>query len=134
MLVKSADRLARSTVDLLSIVERIKGKGAAVRFVDTPSLDTDSAHGSFMLTIFGAVAEFERATIRECQAEGIAAAKAKGRYRCELKLTAAQIIEARVRIASGASKAAAARELGVSRQTLYTALAGDGVYGTQEAA
>lgn len=134
VLVKSADRLARSTVDLLGIVERIKGKGTAVRFVDTPSLDTDSAQGSFMLTILGAVAELERAMIRERQAEGIAMAKAKGKYRREPKLTVDQVIEARARIASGASKAAVARELGVSRQTLYSALAGDGAYGAQAAA
>ena len=127
--VQSADRLARSTVDLLGLVEQFKTKGVEVQFVNTPTLNTDSPQGTFMLTILGAVAELERATIRERQAEGIALAKARGVYKGRTKaLTPEQVEEARERVAAGVPKAVVAREAGVSRQTLYDALAGRGVY------
>ncbi|MFP3354444.1 recombinase family protein, partial [Pseudoalteromonas sp. SIMBA_153] len=63
--VKSPDRLSRSTTDLLSLVEELKGKGVAVEFVDSPELNTDTPQGEFMLTILAAVAQLETATIRE---------------------------------------------------------------------
>lgn len=127
--VKSPDRLARSTVDLLAILDELTSKGVAVEFVDAPQLNTASAQGRFMLTILGAVAELERATIRERQAEGIAAAKARGVYKGRTRaLTPEQIAEARERVAAGVPKAQVARSLDVSRQTLYDALAGRGVY------
>lgn len=126
--VKSPDRLARSTMDLLAIIEELRAKGVQLEFVDNPSLNTGTPQGTFMLTILGAVAELERATILERQAEGIAIAKAKGVYERGPKLSAEQVQEARERIAAGVPKAKVARELGVSRQTLYTALAGAGRY------
>ncbi|HJF11680.1 recombinase family protein [Corynebacterium falsenii] len=126
--VKSPDRLARSTTDLLAFIEKMTGKGVGVEFVDNASLNTDSPQGRFMLTILGAVAELERATIRERQAEGIAIAKRKGVYQRGTKITPDQISEARERIAAGVPKAQVARDLGVSRQTLYDALAGTGAY------
>lgn len=78
--VTSADRLARSTRDLLAIVEELKGRGVAVEFLDNPALNTDTPNGQFMLTILGAVAQLERSVIRERQMEGIALAKAEGKY------------------------------------------------------
>ena len=128
VLVKSPDRLARSTTDLLGLLEELKAKGVQVRFVDTPQLSTDTPQGKFMLTILGAVAELERATIRERQAEGIALAKAKGVYDRGPKLSAGQVQSARQQVADGVPKARVARELGVSRQTLYDALEGRGRY------
>lgn len=126
--VKSPDRLSRSTIDLLNIIEELKTKGVAVEFVDNPQLNTDDKMGSFMLTILAAVAEMERATIRERQAEGIILAKERGVYDRGPKLTPEQITEARGRVNLGVPKAVVARELGVSRTTLYTALAGKGRY------
>jgi DNA invertase Pin-like site-specific DNA recombinase len=71
----------------------------------------------------GAFAEFERSLIRERQREGIAIAKEKGLYRGRKpKLNAEQIEEARARVASGVPKARVAREMGVSRMTLYAVL------------
>lgn len=128
VLVKSPDRLARSTTDLLVLLEELKAKGVQVRFVDTPQLSTDTPQGKFMLTILGAVAELERATIRERQAEGIDLAKAKGVYDRGPKLSAGQVQAARQQVADGVPKARVARELGVSRQTLYDALEGRGRY------
>lgn len=126
--VKSADRLARSTVDLLALVERLRTNGIEIEFVDNPALNTDTAQGEFMLTILAAVAQLERAMIRERQAEGIAIAKAKGVYDRKPKLTAEQIEDARAKVAMDVPKAVIARSLGVSRATLYAALAGTGRY------
>jgi DNA invertase Pin-like site-specific DNA recombinase len=126
--VKSPDRLARSTTDLLSLVEQLRTKGVAVEFVDNPALNTDTPQGEFMLTILAAVAQLERATIRERQAEGIAIAKRNGVYDRGPKLTPEQIAAARQRAYSGVPKARVARDLGVSRQTLYAALSGTGKY------
>lgn len=126
--VKSPDRLARSTRDLLGMIEEFKAKGVGVEFVDNPALNTDTPQGEFMMTILAAVAQLERAVIRERQAEGIAIAKTKGVYEREPKLTAEQIEEARERIALKVPKAVVARDLGVSRATLYNALSGDGAY------
>lgn len=126
---KSPDRLARSTVDLLAILDELAAKGVAVEFVDAPQLNTGTPQGRFMLTILGAVAELERTTIRERQAEGIAVAKAKGVYKGRARsLTPEQVAEARQQVAEGVPKARVARSLGVSRQTLYDALEGRGVY------
>ena len=126
--VKSPDRLARSTTDLLALVNQLKSKDIQVEFIDQPALNTDSPQGEFMLTILGAVAQLERATIKERQAEGIALARARGVYDRTPKLSPDQIELARRRIADGVTKSKVARDLGVSRQTLYTALAGQGRY------
>ena len=126
--VKSPDRLSRSTTDLLGLIKELRQKGVEVEFVDNPTLNTNTPQGEFMLTVLAAVAQLERATIKERQAEGIAIAKAKGIYHREPKLTDEQIDSARNQITHGVPKAAIARELGVSRQTLYTALAGQGRY------
>jgi DNA invertase Pin-like site-specific DNA recombinase len=84
----------------------------------------DSAMSKLMLTIMGGVAEFERAMIRERQLEGIAKAKQAGKYRGrQSTMTSAQVQAIRDRVAAGASKAALAREHGVTRQTIYNLLA-----------
>ena len=126
--VKSPDRLARSTTDLLALVEQLKAKGVALEFVDNPALNTDTPQGEFMLTVLAAIAQLERKTIRERQAEGIAIAKKNGVYDRVLKLAPEQIQLARERTAQGVPKAKVARDLGVSRQTLYAALNGSGKY------
>ncbi|WP_166821857.1 recombinase family protein [Brevibacterium limosum] len=120
--VKSIDRLARSTTDLLAIVQELSDKGVSVEFIDTPDMNVQTGQGKFMLTVMAAFAELERTTIRERQSEGIAIAKAEGRYAKAKKLNDEQVAEARQRIADGDTRAEVARDLGVSRQTLYTAL------------
>ncbi len=76
-----------------------------------------------MLSLLGAFAEFERAIIRERQAEGIAIAKAKGKYKGRKRvLTAEQVDKARARIEAGEGPSVIARNLGVGRSTLYRAL------------
>lgn len=127
--VKSPDRLSRSTRDLLAMVEELRAKGVEIEFVDNAALNTDTPNGEFMLTILGAVAQLERSVARERQAEGIAIAKRNGVYDRPPALTGEQLATARTLVGQGVPKAAVARQLGVSRQTLYTALGGKGVYG-----
>jgi len=75
--VESISRFARNTRDLLDLVEKLNAKG--VEFVSLKeNIDTTTPTGKFMLTVFGAVAELERGYLLQRQAEGIAAAKARG--------------------------------------------------------
>ena len=75
---------------------------------------------NLMLSVMGAFAEFERALIHERHREGIALAKQRGVYKGRKKaLAQLDVVRLKERLASGISKAAAAREFGISRQTLY---------------
>lgn len=78
--IHSLDRLARSTKDLLDIVEHLQSKGIHL-VSNKESIDTSTATGKLMLTMIGAIAEFERANMLERQREGIAIAKAQGKYK-----------------------------------------------------
>lgn len=85
VITESISRLARNTKDLLSIVEQINAKGAEYKSVKE-SIDTTTATGKFMLTVFAAMAELERDTIRQRQREGISIAKAEGKYTGRVKI------------------------------------------------
>lgn len=123
--VHSMDRLARNLVDLRKIVSTITQKGAKIEFLKENLVFTgeDSAMSTLLLSVMGAFAEFERSLIRERQREGIAIAKEKGIYKGRKpKLNVEQISEARARVSAGVPKAKVAREMGVSRMTLYAVL------------
>lgn len=126
--VTSADRLARSTRDLLDVVQSLKDRGVQVEFLDNPALNTDTPQGEFMLTILAAVAQLERSIIRERQAEGIAIARAKGKYDRAPKLSPEQAREVRKLAAMGVPKTAIARKMGCSRHTVYAVLDRIGKY------
>lgn len=80
VIVESISRFARSTRDLLTLVEQLTEKG--VGFVSQKeSIDTNTPQGKFMLTVFSAMAELEREQTLQRQREGIAAAKAAGKYK-----------------------------------------------------
>jgi DNA invertase Pin-like site-specific DNA recombinase len=124
LVVHSMDRLARNLEDLRRVVRELTAKGVAVEFVKEHLTFTgdDSAMNTLLLSMLGAVAEFERSMILERQREGIALAKAKGVYKGRKPaLTADQADELRRRMDAGESVAALAREFGVSRQTAYNA-------------
>jgi len=127
LVVTKPDRLARSTSDLLAIVERLQRKGAALRILSMggAELDTSSATGKLMLTMLAAVAEFERALMLERQREGIRKAKEAGKYTGRKPIAAA--IEERVRAlaAGGMPKADIARKAGIGRTTVYRILEPD---------
>lgn len=89
---------------------------------------------TFQLHMLGAVAQLERALIRERQREGIALARQRGVYRGRgRRLDAEQVAQARQRVADGVPKAKVARELSCSRQSLYAALGGTGAYAEESA-
>ncbi len=123
LVVHSMDRLARNLDDLRRIVLTLAKRGVKVQFVKESLTFTgdDSAMSNLLLNVMGAFAEFERSLIKERQREGIAIAKAKGNvYRGrQHSLTAAKAQALRSRIAAGESKAALAREFGISRATVY---------------
>lgn len=123
--VHSMDRLARNLDDLRRIVKDLNGRGVVVRFHKEGLSFTgeDSPMSNLLLSMLGAVAEFERSLIRERQREGIALAKADGRYKGRKpSLDNSKINTLRLRIANGEKKTALATEFGISRQTLYGAI------------
>lgn len=127
LLVASIDRLARSLVDLKDLINQITDKGARVRFIKENlefSADNTDPRATLMLGVLGSFAEFERSIIRERQAEGIALAKKAGKYKGRKRaLTPEDVKKAHVRVTAGESKVAIAKDLNVSRATLYRALA-----------
>jgi DNA invertase Pin-like site-specific DNA recombinase len=122
LVVHSMDRLARNLVDLRTLVDGLTGRGVQVEFVKERLSFTgeDTLAAKLLLNVMGAVAEFERAMLKERQREGIAIAKKAGVYRGRKpSLTFERIAELRSRVAAGEKKTALAREFGISRETLY---------------
>src|SRR3954468_16079964 len=78
LVVTRLDRLARSTRDLLNVIDAVSKRGAGFRSLKDAWADTTSAHGRLMLTVLGGLAEFERELIRARTGEGRARAKARG--------------------------------------------------------
>ena len=119
----SMDSTARNLDDLRRIVLTLTKRGVKVQFVKESLTFTgeDSAMSNLLLSVMGAFAEFERSLIKERQREGIAIAKAKGDvYRGRVpSLTAEKANALLNRIAAGESKAALAREFGISRASVY---------------
>lgn len=121
LIVVSMDRLARSLRDLHTLVDELTASGVRVQFLQEAQTYSDdpSPSSRLLLSMLGAVAEFERSIIRERQADGIARAKARGVYKGRTPVPAEKVDQARELIARGMPKARAARELGISRSTLY---------------
>jgi DNA invertase Pin-like site-specific DNA recombinase len=120
--VHSIDRLARNAKDLLNIVEQLISKQVTIIFIKnnlTFSADTKDHMAKLQLTMLAAFAEFERELIRERQREGIAIAKANGKYNGRRKITDAMLDEARLRTSLGEPLSTVAKSLNLSRQTLY---------------
>jgi DNA invertase Pin-like site-specific DNA recombinase len=119
VLVTKVDRLARSTRDLLNIIAELDEAGVGFRSLGDP-IDTTALHGRLTLQILGAIGEFERGLIRSRTDEGRRAALAQGvRFGRKSLLTAHQKQVARMRLETGELPAAIARDLGVSRQTVW---------------
>lgn len=119
LVVLRLDRLGRSTRDVLNLVHELDEKGASLRILE-PEVTTAGSMGRMVITILGMVADMELRFIKDRQRAGIDAAKAEGVYKGRKK--SVDDAEIRRRIAAGASKAAVARELNVSRMTVYRAL------------
>ena len=117
IVVTKLDRLARSMRDLLEIVDTIKGKGAELHIL-AMSLDTSNATGELMLNVLGSVAQFERSMMLERQREGIAKAKADGKYKGRAP-TAQRKADDVLRLhAAGIGSAEIVEQLGISRSSV----------------
>lgn len=112
------DRLARSTTELLRIVEELTSRGVRVRLLSM-NIDTSSATGKLLLTLMGAVAAFEREIMLERQRAGIAKAKAAGRFKGRAPTARAKSAEVHRLIAAGAKPADIARLTNISRASYY---------------
>lgn len=119
VIVESISRFARNTRDLLDLVEKLSEKG--VEFVSKKeAIDTTTPTGKFMLTVFGAVAELEREYILQRQQEGIAIAKAEGKYRGRKPIERSNFDAVEKLWRAGTISAAEAmRRLDMSRSTFY---------------
>lgn len=119
VIVESFSRFARNTRDLLDLVDTLKEK--KVQFVSKKeSVDTNGATGKLILIIFAGLVEFEKETILERQAEGIAIAKAEGRMKGRPKKAVDRFESVYLDVREGKISAArAARQLNISRSTRY---------------
>ena len=119
ILVTKLDRLARSTRDLLNILDDIARARASFRSLGDPWADTTTPHGRLILTVLGGLAEFERELIRARTDEGRKRAKARGvRFGRKPKLTAHQRQEAIARRAAGEALVDIGRSYNVSHSTI----------------
>lgn len=115
------DRMARSTKHLLEIVETLKSKEVALRVLNI-NLDTSTPNGKLMLTMLGAIAEFERELMLERQREGIERAKLAGKYKgrkATARAKADQVIEL---TSKGLTRQQVADELGIGIASVYRIL------------
>ncbi len=111
-------RLARSTTDLLKIVELLQTKGICL-VSNKENIDTSTPTGKLMLTMIGAINEFERTNLLERQREGIAIAKAQGKFKGRKEISVPNFEQHYNRYKQReVSKAQLAKELDVSRPTL----------------
>jgi DNA invertase Pin-like site-specific DNA recombinase len=119
--VTKPDRLARSTRDLLDLVEGLQARGVTVRILSM-NLDTSTPTGTLILTVLGAVATFERGIMLERQREGIAKAKADGKYKGRKPTALAKAEEIKALHKSGVGPSEIARRLDVGRTSVYRVL------------
>ncbi|NIX75200.1 recombinase family protein [Microvirga terricola] len=119
LLVTRVDRLARSVLDLQSIVKEIKDKGADLRAIDQP-IETHSAAGKCFLDMLAVFSEFETNLRRERQLEGIAKAKAEGVYKGRKASIDVEAIKTLA--ADGVGPSEIARRLKIGRASVYRLL------------
>ena len=116
--IHDLSRIARSTKDLLDLLDVLREKGVAL-VSGKESIDTSTATGKLLVTMVAAINEFERANLLERQKEGIAIAKREGKYKGRKAVTVPDLPRHYDRWQRReVSKAALARELGISRPTL----------------
>jgi DNA invertase Pin-like site-specific DNA recombinase len=121
LVVTKLDRLARSVAHMGEIMGTLGARKVGLRVL-AMGLDTSTATGKLMLNVLGSVAEFERAMMLERQREGIAKAKAEGKYRGRAPTVRRQAERIREMAAQGMTRKAIAEALGASERSVYRAL------------
>jgi DNA invertase Pin-like site-specific DNA recombinase len=124
LVVTKLDRLARSARHLSELVDKLEANGVALRILDFSgnAVDTRGATGRLMLNMFAAMAQFEREMMLERQREGIAKAKAQGKYKGRKPTARAKAQDALRLFKEGKKVAHIASELGIGRGSVYRAL------------
>jgi len=115
------DRLARSVQHLGQIIERINSAGASLVILDMggTAVDTSNATGKLILNVMSSVSQFEREMMLERQREGIAKAKAEGKYKGRKPTARAKTDMVKLALENGVSKPQICKDLGISRTSLY---------------
>lgn len=121
LVVTKLDRLARSMANLVDITGKLKAKGVELRVLAL-NLDTGTPTGELMLNLLGSIAQFERELMLERQREGIAKAKAEGKYKGRAPTARAKAEEVKRMKAEGKTADAIVAELGVSRSSVFRIL------------
>ncbi len=116
--VTKLDRLARNTRHLLEVSEYLQNKGVALNILNI-GINTATPTGKLMLTMIGAIATFEREMMLERQAEGIALAKLKGKYKGRKATARSKSQEVIDMLAQGLSKPEISRQLGIGITSIY---------------
>ena len=124
VIVTRPDRLARSTADLLSITRTLSDHGVILRVLSM-QLDTSTPTGKLMLTMLGAIAEFERELMLERQREGVAKAKADGKYKGRAPTARRRAKEVFKLKAEGKTVPEIVAALGISRASVFRVLRGN---------
>lgn len=119
--VTKLDRLARSVMHLNDVIARLGAKGVSLR-IDALGVDTATPTGKLMLNMLGAVAQFEREMMLERQREGIAKAKAEGRYKGRKPTVCGRANEIKTLNAEGYSMGKIAVHLGIGKASVHRAL------------
>jgi len=123
LVVCKLDRLARSTQHLLDIVEQVKRKGAHLQVLNL-GMDTSTATGKLLLTMIGAIGQFEREMMLERQREGIAKAKSEGKYKGRAPTAREKTAQAFALKAEGIGATEIAKRLNIGRASVYRVLGG----------
>src|SRR4028119_2056030 len=119
--VTKLDRLARSVAHMGQIVADLEKRKVGLRVLDL-GLDTSTATGQLMLNVLGSVAQFERAMMLERQRDGIAKAKADGKYKGRAPTAMRQAQRIKELAAEGLTRRAIAQALSVSERSVYRAM------------
>lgn len=125
LVVTRLDRLARSTSDLLTIIATVERKAVSLRILDFggQAVDTTSPSGRLIVTMFGAVAQFERELLLARQREGIAKAKADGKYLGRVPTARRLTPQVHDLRDAGLKPSAIAARLKMSRSSVYRIIA-----------
>ena len=122
LVVTKLDRLARSMADLMAMIQTLDRKSVGLRVLNL-GMDTHTPTGTLMLTVLGGVAQFEREMMLERQREGVARAKAAGKYKGRKPIAPEQRAEVVLLAEMGLTKASIAKKLSLGEASVYWILA-----------
>ena len=121
LVVTKLDRLARSVAHLVAIEEQLEAKGVALKVLEQ-AIDTSTSSGRLMFNMLGAIAQFERELMLERQREGIAKAKAEGKYKGRAPTARAKAPQVLRLHGEGVGPTQIAKRLGIGRASVYRIL------------